>query len=149
MFTRSSKFNRNFYFSLHKNFSQKSNIIIIGAGTGGVSLAKQLALSPNFDPNDITIFDPSKTHHYQPGWTKIAGLPNKMDLVEKSKFNVEELLDTNKNGSRFNFQNVAVKSLDPDNNRLEDENGEEWTYDQLIVSCGIKVNHDSIPGKLF
>jgi NADPH-dependent 2,4-dienoyl-CoA reductase/sulfur reductase-like enzyme len=42
---------------------------------------------------------------------------------------------------------IFSKEINPDNNILIDENGDKWTYDKLIVSCGITVNHDSIPGK--
>lgn len=144
MFNKNIRLSRNFHFSAFKTFAQKSKIIIIGAGTGGVATAKQLSHSKHFKPEDITIFDPSKIHYYQPGWTKIGGISSQKHLVEKGKYNVEELLFSQK--QNFNFQNKAVKELNPDNNTIIDENGEEWNYEQLIVSCGIKVNHDSIPG---
>ena len=145
MFTK-HKLVKSFHFSAFRNFAQKSKIIIIGAGTGGITTAKQLVNNGVTNKKDITIFDPSSIHHYQPGWTKIAGIPNKMNLVEKSVFDIKKLLDIKNKRSNYNFQNVAVKEIDPDNNSLIDENGEEWNYDQLIVTCGIKVNHDSIPG---
>jgi NADH dehydrogenase FAD-containing subunit len=144
MFTRNLKSAKNFHFSTYKNFSNNhSEIVIIGAGTGGISLAKQILRNNIVNPNKLTIFDPSKIHHYQPSWTQIGGLPNKLNLVKKSVFEIEDLIGEDSN---IKFQNVGIRELDPDNNLLKDENGEEWTYDQLIVACGIKINHNSIPG---
>lgn len=149
--TRNIKLSQHINFYSKKFFSQTSKFIIIGAGTGGITSAKKLVKEGGFQPNDITIFDPSRIHHYQPGWTKIAGLPNYLENYGDGSYEVEDLLDLNNNdsSSNFNFQNTAVKTLNVDQNSLIDEKGEEWKYEQLIVSCGIKVNHESIPGKIF
>lgn len=146
MFARNLKINKiskKFSLSAYKTFAKHSSIIIIGAGTGGVSLAKQLNKQKDkLNINNITIFDPSKIHHYQPGWTQIGGIPGIINSVSKTVFDTSSLLKD----KGIEFQNVAVKELDPDNNLIKDANGEEWKYDQLIVACGIKIIHNSIPG---
>lgn len=124
-----------------KYFSQHSKVIIIGAGTGGISTANQLIQGKNFKNTDITIFDPNTIHYYQPGFTKIAGLPG-MDK-KLAKHITYDMKDITKN---FNFKNFAVKEFDPENNAIIDEQGEKWTYDNLIVAAGLKTNLDSIPG---
>lgn len=126
-----------------KYFSQHSKVIIIGAGTGGISTANQLIHGKNFKNTDITIFDPHAVHYYQPGFTKIAGLPG-MDkkLAKQISYDMQEIT------KNFNFKNWAVKEFDPENNAIIDEHGEKWTYDNLIVAAGLKVNLDSIPGML-
>jgi sulfide:quinone oxidoreductase len=125
-----------------KYFSQHSKVIIIGAGTGGITTANQLIQGKNFNNKDITIFDPLSIHYYQPGFTKIAGLHGMDKLISK---NISyDMKDITKN---FNFKNWAVKEFDPENNTIIDEHGGKWTYDQLIVASGIKIDLDKIPGK--
>jgi len=143
MFGRHFKQIKNFHFSVNKTFAKHSDVIIIGGGTGGIAMAKQL---PNIGikKEQITIFDPSEIHHYQPSWTIIGGLAKQKGFLSKSSFQIKKLL-----GKDYNFQNTGIKELNPENNSLIDEKGEKWTYHQLIVSCGIKVKYDSIPGILY
>ena len=47
-----------------------SKICIIGGGTAGVNLSAQLSRFHN--PRGIRIFEPSKVHYYQPGFTLMA-----------------------------------------------------------------------------
>ena len=135
-------FKNKFHFSSLKYFSNHSKLIIIGAGTGGVAAAKQLTNLNVYKNSDITIFDPSKTHYYQPGFTKIAGIPKHIKIVQDCTYQTEDLV------KEFNFQNTGIKEVYPDNMTVLDANGKKWTYEQLLVSCGIQVNLDSIPGKL-
>lgn len=124
-----------------KYFSQHSKVIIIGAGTGGITTANQLIQGKNFKNTDITIFDPHTIHYYQPGFTKIAGLPGMAKRLSNAiRYDIKEIT------KNFNFKNWAVKEFDPDNNAIIDEHGEKWTYDNLIVSPGLNINLDSIPG---
>ena len=53
--------------------SQHSRVAVIGAGCGGQNLVAQLARSGKVDASDITVYDPRTLHHYQPGYTMIAG----------------------------------------------------------------------------
>jgi sulfide:quinone oxidoreductase len=142
MFANNKRYLKNFFSQNRKHFAFHSKLIIIGAGTAGITTATQLRNFSVYKDSEITIFDPSNYHYYQPGFTKIAGIPNKLDLVKKSTFKINEL------AKGFNFQNKGVEELDPDNNSIIDEDGNKWTYDQLVISCGIKVNLDSIQGNL-
>ena len=58
------------YFSFYSNVFQ---IAIIGGGAGGQAVASQLARSKRFGNGEITIFDPSETHYYQPSYTMVGG----------------------------------------------------------------------------
>ena len=46
---------------------------MIGAGAGGHAVSSQLARTGKFLASDITMFDPSENHYYQPSWTMIGG----------------------------------------------------------------------------
>lgn len=40
-------------------------VVIVGAGTAGVTAAAQLQRSVGLEKKDIAILDPAQTHHYQ------------------------------------------------------------------------------------
>ena len=47
---------------------------IVGGGTAGMNVAAQLLSSKvATSPSEITVFEPRKTHYYQPGFTMVAG----------------------------------------------------------------------------
>ena len=61
-------------FSINRTFSTSSKrIAVIGGGAGGISLSRQLIKSKKIAPRQITIFDKSETHYYQPSFTMIGG----------------------------------------------------------------------------
>jgi NADH dehydrogenase FAD-containing subunit len=142
MFSFSFLSKKNFISTSVKYFSNHSKIIVIGAGTGGISVSRQLENTGLVKPNEITIFDPEKIHHYQPGWTKIGGgvITNNYMISNIMKMNTSDLT------KGLNFKNLAVKQINPNDNCVTTDNGEKWTYDHLIISAGIKINLNSIPG---
>ncbi|MBM4304718.1 MAG: pyridine nucleotide-disulfide oxidoreductase, partial [Deltaproteobacteria bacterium] len=48
-----------------------SEVLIIGGGTGGITVAAQLAKKRLF--SSLTILEPSPFHYYQPIWTLVGG----------------------------------------------------------------------------
>lgn len=50
-----------------------TRVAIVGGGAAGTNVSAQLVNSGVFRPEEITVFDASRTHHYQPGYTNIAG----------------------------------------------------------------------------
>ena len=122
-------------------FNKHSKVIVVGAGTGGISVANQLVNEKVYNYDDITIFDPAKYHYYQPGYTKVGG-----GAIE-SNYLIDNFIryDMNSITNKFNFQNTAVESFDLDNNSIVSAN-DTWTYDQLIIGTGIQVDIDKIKG---
>jgi len=50
--------------------SKHHDVLIVGAGTGGIMTAAQLKRkNPSLN---VAIVDPSKDHHYQPAWTLVG-----------------------------------------------------------------------------
>jgi NADH dehydrogenase FAD-containing subunit len=135
-FSRLTYINRRYFSTKH------SKLIVIGAGTGGLSVSGQLRNQKVYNANDITIFDPAKTHFYQPGFTKIAGGVIENDYVINNyvKYDMRELVEA------YNFKNEGVKTISPENNSVTTESGETWTYDNLVIASGLRLKKDSIPG---
>jgi sulfide:quinone oxidoreductase len=51
--------------------SKSYKVVIVGAGSAGISVASQLARHPEFangGSRELLVIDPSETHYYQPLW---------------------------------------------------------------------------------
>ncbi len=114
----------------------KHQIVVVGGGSAGLCVAASLL---NNNPNlDICIIDKAEKHYYQPLWT----------LVGAGVFSREE---TERNQADFipsgaTWVKEFVASFDPDNNSLTTDGGNTISYDYLVVTAGIQVNWDGIPG---
>ncbi|KAJ4325920.1 hypothetical protein N0V84_003306 [Fusarium piperis] len=118
--------------------SRDHKVVVIGAGSAGISISHQLLRTGKFAQDDIAVVDPAQWHHYQPGWTLVgAGLKTKEEL----KSSLPDLVDP-----KFKFYNVSVEGLAPEENSVKLSNGKKISYDHLVVAPGIKINYDSIKG---
>ncbi len=111
-------------------------VLIIGAGSAGLSVAAQLCNKPNAP--EVAIIDPSSKHYYQPIWTLVGA-----GVFDKS---VSE-----RDQADFIPHNAAwikdhVESFDPDNNSVQLKGGDKISYDFLVVAAGIQIDWDKIPG---
>ncbi len=111
-------------------------IIIVGGGTAGLTVASLLCKQPN--PPDVVIIDPSKKHYYQPIWTLVGAGVFDREISER------EEADYIPSGATWIPESVA--SFQPDKNQVTLSNGESLSYDVLVVAAGIQINWDGIPG---
>lgn len=118
--------------------AKSHKVVVIGGGTAGLAISHQLLRSGRFAQDDIAVIDPAAWHHYQPGWTLVAaGLKNKEDLRQPMK----SLIDP-----KLKFYSESVGAFAPDNNLVTLANGDEVSYEQLVVVPGINVDFGSING---
>lgn len=111
-------------------------ILIIGGGTGGIMTAAQLRRK-NKQLN-IAIIEPNTTHYYQPAWT----------LVGAGSFRFE---DTKKDEKKLIPPGVSwikdfATTFEPEKNIVHTRSTGAITYDVLIVSAGIQMDIDALPG---
>ena len=114
----------------------KHQIVIVGAGSAGLTVA---AMLKNKNQSlDICIIDKAEKHYYQPLWT----------LVGAGVFPKEETERDQADYIPYGCTWIKdyVRSFDPENNALETEGGERVEYEYLVVTAGIQVNWDAIPG---
>ena len=111
-------------------------ILIIGGGNAGISVAAQL-LRQQHDL-DIAIIDPADKHYYQPAWT----------LVGAGAFDIRETVRAEGSviprGAKWIQQRVTA--LNPDAKTVTLEGGTEVGYDFMVVAPGIQLNWDVIKG---
>lgn len=114
----------------------KHQVVIIGGGTGGIMTAAQLKKARK--SLDIVIIDPTEVHGYQPAWTLVgAGLMKKEQTMREEKKCIPH-------GVGWIKEKVA--DIDPDNNKVILESGDEVEYEYLINAPGIQINLDGIKG---
>ncbi len=111
-------------------------IIIVGGGNAGLSVASKLLLKNK--RLDIAIVEPSEKHYYQPAWT----------LVGAGTFNIA---DTEKDEVNYipkqaKWIKDAAATFDPDNNALTCASGAKYSYAVLIVVPGIQLDWGNIAG---
>lgn len=114
----------------------KFQILIIGGGAAGITVASQLK-NKNSKLN-IAIIEPSENHYYQPAWTLVGG----------GEFQLE---DTVKHEDNLIPQGVTwikdfAENIDPENNQVTTKSGNIFSYEYLVVCPGITIDWDKIKG---
>ena len=116
--------------------SKHYNVVVIGAGTGGIMTAAQLKNARK--DLSIAIIDPADTHWYQPAWTLVgAGAYDYKKTARPMSSVIPNGCDWIKD---------AVTTIDADNNGVETANSGRFDYDYLVASPGIQIDLDGIPG---
>jgi sulfide:quinone oxidoreductase len=120
------------------NIPMKANhqIIIIGGGNAGISVAAQLKLKNS--SLDIAVIDPAESHYYQPAWTLVGGGVFDIRKTERAEASVIP--------KGVTWIKKEVMSFDPDSNSVQLENGTNLTYEYLVVAPGIQLNWSAIKG---
>lgn len=111
-------------------------IVIVGAGTGGIMTASQLLReNPKLD---IAIIDPAENHYYQPAWTLVgAGTYDFEKTVRPMKTLIPD-------GAKWIQE--AVSELHAHESSVELSNGMKIDYDYLILSPGLIYDYSMIEG---
>jgi sulfide:quinone oxidoreductase len=113
-------------------------LVIVGAGTGGLSIAGAISTSKARKRLDIVIIDPSTKHYYQPQWTMVgAGMFPK----EKTQKLTKDLIPKN-----VSWRQESVTSVDPIKKTINLSVTGTMPYDYLIVASGLKLDWDKISG---
>jgi sulfide:quinone oxidoreductase len=111
-------------------------ILIIGGGNAGLSVASQLILK-NKDLF-IGIVDPSEKHYYQPAWTLVGA--GAFDIAKTEKKEADYI------PKNTTWIKEAVATFSPEKNSVTCSNGTEITYDYMVVCPGIQLDWNKIEG---
>src|SRR4030095_6199701 len=115
--------------------STTSRVAIVGAGCGGLEVAEHLA----HVPVDVTLIDRHNYHTFQPLLYQVAtSLLNAEDVGAsvRSLFRGQE---------NVNFRLGTVTGIDVPGRKIQVD-GEEMSYDYLVLAGGAKVNYFGTPG---
>jgi sulfide:quinone oxidoreductase len=112
------------------------DILILGGGTAGLTVASQLA--DRTGGHHIGIVEPSLKHYYQPLWTLVGGgiFPR-----EESERDEADLIPDG-----IAWIRDAVVAVDPDRRSVATSSGGTLTYDFLVVAPGVAPQWTTMPG---
>ncbi len=114
----------------------KFDVVIVGGGAGGVSVAA--SLQSRKSNLSIAIIDPADVHYYQPGWTMVGG-------------GVFEASETAKTMGSLIPRGVtwiksAVAAFEPKNNAIILDGCRVVKYERMVVCPGLKLDWEAVEG---
>lgn len=117
------------------HIDQRHQIVIIGGGTGGITVAARLKKA---GMGDIALIEPADTHYYQPLWTLVGGGRAKASDSARPMSSVIP--------KGVTWVKDSVVSVNPEERTVRTALGKVIGYDRLVVSPGIQLNWGKIPG---
>ena len=118
--------------------SDNVNVVIVGGGAAGITVASTLLRQARgFEPN-ITIIDPADTHYYQPALTLVGAGVTKLESLERPE---EKVIPRG-----AEWEKNSVTKFYPEYNKVELKSGAAVSYDYLVVCPGLELNWEAIPG---
>lgn len=112
------------------------DVLIIGGGTAGIMTAAQLRRKSK--DLTIAIIDPAKDHWYQPAWTLVAAGAFDMKATRRDEASLIP--------PGVDHIKEHAATFEPEANTVRTKEGNTYTYGHLIVSSGIQMNIDDLPG---
>lgn len=113
-------------------------IVIVGAGTAGISVAARLVRISKKLKGQIAIIDPQTKHYYQPLWTLVGGGAAKK---EESERDLASLIPAG-----VDLIGDAVTEFRPNQNTLLTKQGTIVSYDYLVAAAGLQIDWDGVKG---
>ena len=124
------------YVKKNKAMSAKHQIVIVGGGNAGISVAAKLLLKNK--QLDIAIVEPQDKHYYQPAWT----------LVGSGVFDINDTVrdEASVMPAGVTWIRQRVTGFEPEKNTVLLDNGQALQYDYLVAAPGIQLNWHEIKG---
>jgi sulfide:quinone oxidoreductase len=120
----------------NNGMSNHFQILIIGGGNAGISVASQLLIkNPKLQ---VGLVDDAEKHYYQPAWTLVGGGVFDITKTERSEASVMP--------KNVHWIKKRAASFNPEQNCIVLEGGEVCSYDYLIVAPGIQLNWNAVKG---
>lgn len=113
----------------------RHRVVVIGGGNGGVSVAARLRRR---GVTDIAVIEPRGAHHYKPLFSHVAGGTARASETVRAQRSVIP--------PDVRWIRDAVAEVHPVDHAVSLSDGTRVEYDQLIVSPGIQLDWDRIPG---
>lgn len=115
-----------------------AHIVVLGAGLGGAIMAYELREQVRKE-DKVTVITKDPMYHFVPSnpWVAVGWRSRKDITVDLAPTMARKNID---------FIPVAAKRLHPGENRVELENGQSVSYDQLVIATGPELAFDEIEG---
>ncbi|MCB0942229.1 MAG: NAD(P)/FAD-dependent oxidoreductase [Mycobacterium sp.] len=113
----------------------KHQVVIVGGGTAGVTVAARL-LRKGY--TDVAVIEPSAQHYYQPLWTLVGAGQAKASTTVRPEASVMP--------KHANWIRNSAAAIDPDANVVTCDDGATYEYDALVVCPGIQLDWNRTEG---
>jgi sulfide:quinone oxidoreductase len=112
------------------------HILILGGGSGGLTVASQLAA--RIGGAAIAVIEPSDRHYYQPLWTLVGGgiFPKEDSMRDEAALIPEGVT----------WIHDSATSIDPEARTVHTAATGPIAYDYLVVAVGVVPEWERIPG---
>ena len=114
----------------------KYDVVIVGAGAGGISVAA--SLKSRQSGLSIAVIDPADIHYYQPGWTMVGGGIFEAQQTAKT---MGSLIPRD-----VTWIKAAVAAFEPQYNAVILDGCRVVKYDRLVVCPGLKLDWGKVEG---
>lgn len=129
---------------------QKKKIVILGAGFGGLKVARilnrNILRSGLEEKYEILLIDRNGYHTYYPTLYEIAttskNLANQIDLKRIVTIPLSDIFEKNP----ITIIQDKVTELDLIEGDIHSENGTKYKFDYLVMALGAEINYFGIPG---
>ena len=115
---------------------KKAKILILGAGSGGISVASRL--KKTLGAGHVAIIEPSDKHYYQPLWTLVGAGVVKKEKTEKA---LRSLIPAG-----VELIKDSVSEIQAGTNTVTCSSGLQVQYDFLVIATGLKLDFHKIKG---
>ena len=113
-------------------------LLVLGGGTAGTMVVNKLRPLLPEEEWSITVVEPRREHHYQPGYLFIPfGGYTRDDVVKDEEIFIPRGVD---------WIQGEVDQIFPEENRVTLTDAPELTYDQLVIATGTTPRPDQTPG---
>jgi sulfide:quinone oxidoreductase len=116
---------------VHRHF----NVLVIGAGSAGISVTARLR---RLGVKGVGVLDPADVHHYQPLWTLVGG------GRAPASGSVRPMAGLIPSGTTW--VRDAALDVDPAARVVTTATGRRISYDRLVVAPGIQLDWHRVPG---
>jgi sulfide:quinone oxidoreductase len=114
------------------------NLLILGAGTVGTTIANRMRNVLDSDEWRITVIDQEANHYYQPGFLFIPfGIYSKNDVTKPRRDFIPVGVD---------LLMAPIEVIEPDQNQVKLGDGRIVRYDFLVIATGCKTHPEETPG---
>ncbi|WP_067796564.1 NAD(P)/FAD-dependent oxidoreductase [Actinomadura formosensis] len=121
--------------SAPKPSSRHHEVIIVGGGTAGITVAARLRRA---GVDDIAVVEPSANHYYQPLWTLVGGGRATASASMRPEAKVIP--------GGVTWVREAAAEVDPDAQTVTTASGEVLHYGHLVMAPGNQLDFDKVAG---